>query len=286
MTAILISFFGYSVLAVGQVYQKMGMNLKQNKKNSALPVLIIANIVTVSSSFIILAAVSQGQISVVGAMAGSGLITMAIAGRMILFEPITSNIIYGISLIIAGIFLLGWFSELSDSHYYPVRLAIFSFLITFIFIILILFSKQTSLMGIFIGGLSGSWAGLVALLQKSADMYQGPALLPDSFTEMIKIIAGTVLIPEAFTDEALRVLINPYVPLWVLISTSSMIMIHFAFLKGHAVTVIPVYTALLIIVPVSGGFLAFNENLNYLQWIGVIVIIAGSLLVNMKRKFS
>ncbi len=284
MTGILLSFLGYSVLAAGQIFQKKGMDLRRKGSGAALPVLIAANSVTISSTFIILAAVSWSPVSLVGAMAGSGLITAALAGSFFLGERITRRSLVSILLIMAGIFLLGLYREISVPLFRPWVLFVFSAGITFFFVSALFFHRDGAHTGSLLGALSGSWAGLVTLLQKAADLYDGPALIPDTFLHTIHYAAGALLIPDSFTSEAVRVLINPYVPVWIAVSTTSMILIHAAFHKGAASSVIPVYSALFILVPVTGGFTAFGDNLSFPQWAGIFLITIGSIFISLKKQ--
>lgn len=283
LQTLLISFIGYSILNTGQVLQKLGMDLLPRKRRVGVITLIIANLTTISSTFVVLVAISLGDVSLVGAMAGSGLVTMVLASHLILKEPLEARILGSIGIIIAGIFLLGYFAGAPTSRYNPYYLLTFSILVTVALLLGIFLSRNSSFYGPSLGAFSGAWAGLVTLLQKSADLYTGPRFLPLWLTDGIVHLTSLVGIPETFSTEAVRVLLNPYVPLWVAISTSSMFLIHFAFSRGRAVHIIPIYSALFILIPVIGGRIAFRESLGLVQWTGVGVILAGSILINIQR---
>jgi drug/metabolite transporter (DMT)-like permease len=65
-----------------------------------------------------------------------------------------------------------------------------------------------------------------------------------------------------------------------------MVVMQFAYRRGKAIQLIPAFAANTIAVPVVGGVLAFGERLHPLQWIGVILIFSGVLLLTLKTSYD
>jgi drug/metabolite transporter (DMT)-like permease len=75
---------------------------------------------------------------------------------------------------------------------------------------------------------------------------------------------------------------NPWALSWIVISLVSMVVMQFAYRLGKAIRLIPAFAANTIVIPVLGGVLTFGERLHVFQWIGVILIFAGVLLLTLK----
>jgi multidrug transporter EmrE-like cation transporter len=110
-----------------------------------------------------------------------------------------------------------------------------------------------------------------------------------------KISASEVGQSSAFFDMAnfqgspamasvLGAIANPYSIVWVCISLSSIIILQFAYKKDKAIRIIPAYSATNIVLPLISGMLCFGERLSWIQWIGVVAILAGVFLITAKPK--
>ena len=84
-------------------------------------------------------------------------------------------------------------------------------------------------------------------------------------------------------DHAKQVLLNPYALLWIVLSVSSMVIIQFAYKHDKAIRIIPAFSANYILIPVLLGVLCFRETLHPFQWIGILLILIGVLLVTLPR---
>ena len=83
-----------------------------------------------------------------------------------------------------------------------------------------------------------------------------------------------------------NLLSNPWALTWISISLVSMVVMQFAYRRGKAIQLIPAFAANTIVIPVVGGVLAFGERLHLFQWIGVILIFAGVLLLTLKAGYD
>ena len=87
--AVLVAFAGYSLLNISQATQKIGLGLYQTHRLKGALLWAAATGCTSVSVFIVLYAVSLGSVSVVGAMAGTGLASLVIFSGLVMKERIT-----------------------------------------------------------------------------------------------------------------------------------------------------------------------------------------------------
>ena len=266
--SLFIAFTGYSVQNISQATQKLGfLKMKENKKNGML-VWGGATIGTGLSTLILLAAVSIGQVSLVGAMAGTGLISMTVYSGLILKEQIDRNEIIGVLLILIAAVFIGLFAQNSSESVIEIKLLTLKLIIVSVLYctLWLIFRKQKKALCITLGGFSGALGGFVSQFQKISTA---------------KSIGGDLV---ASVDPGLGVLINPYTLFWILLSVCSMAVLQFAHKNGQPMQVIPFFSANFILIPVIGGVTCFGEVLHPVQWAGVGVIITGVLLITIKSK--
>ncbi len=65
-------------------------------------------------------------------------------------------------------------------------------------------------------------------------------------------------------------------PRWV---APHLFVLQIAYGRGKAIDVIPAFNVNFIVVPVAGGVVGFAESVHALQWLGVAVIVAGTIVL-------
>ena len=78
LLSMLIAFIGYSAQYIAAACQKIGLKVKETKKLKGWAIWVLATSFTSVSVFIVLYAVAIGNVSIVGAMAGTGLVSLAV----------------------------------------------------------------------------------------------------------------------------------------------------------------------------------------------------------------
>ena len=281
MTAILsliAAFSGYSIHAIAQAGQKIGLATATKRRARGQAIWIFSTLSMPASIFLILYAVSIGNASLVGAMSGSGLASLAVFSHLYMRERITRRELIGVFTIIAAALLIGFF-RVEDAGGNPNLTALYIYFPavcgTYLLLWLV-FHKRSRIVGIVIAGLAGALGGFVPLFQKISTSPLGlsRALLHFQFRNETAL---TTLL-----HRGANLLSNPWALTWIVISLISMVVMQFAYRRGKAIRLIPAFAANTIAIPVVGGVLTFSERLHVFQWIGVILILAGVLLLTIK----
>ncbi|UCF99777.1 MAG: EamA family transporter [Spirochaetaceae bacterium] len=285
MTAVLsllAAFAGYSIHAIAQAGQKIGLAIAEQRRTKGLLVWVLSTVSMPLAIFLVLYAVSTGNAAIVGAMSGSGLASLAVFSHLYMHERITKREIVGVFTIVTAAILIGSFqleptakeTSLSTLYIYlPVVCLTYMILWT-------LFRKRGHIVGIVISGLAGALGGFVPLFQKVSTSSLGlsRAVLHLQFQRENTL---TTLL-----QKGARLLSNPWALAWIAISLISMVVMQFAYRRGKAIQLIPAFAGNTIAIPVVGGVLAFSERLHPLQWIGVTLILAGVLLLTFKTSYD
>ncbi|MDA3939205.1 MAG: hypothetical protein PF693_07840 [Spirochaetia bacterium] len=265
--SLFIAFLGYSVQNISQASQKLGFLRMKKDKKIGIIIWGIATIGTGLSTIILLAAVSLGQVSLVGAMAGTGLVSLTIYSRFVLKEIPGRKEILGVSLIIISAIFIGLFAQDTDVSIIVLDLLTIKLIIvSFIYVLLwLVFLKKKKVLCVVLGGYSGALGGFVSQFQK----------ISTSGSLDGKFITGSI--------SGIETLLNPFTLFWILLSIASMTVLQFAHKNGQPMQVIPSFSANFILIPVMGGVTCFGEILHPVQWVGVGVIIIGVLMITIKR---
>jgi drug/metabolite transporter (DMT)-like permease len=278
MLSIILGFLGYSVLNVSQATQKIGLVLAQTKKARGRLLWLLATFGTLASSVLVFAAVAVGDASsLVGAMAGAGLASLAVFSHFVMKERIGRKEILGVVVIVLSAGLIGIFSQVNPPS--PARLdVLFGFLAVCAAVSIgawIVFRKNPSVCGIVIGVFSGALGGFVPLFQKVSTSELGQSL------SLFPAPAG----PErnAFAS-LIAMLSNPFTIAWIVLSLSSMLVLQFAYKKAPVIRIIPFFSAATIVIPVLGGVMGLGERLHPVQWAGVLLILGGLVLLTAKKR--
>jgi uncharacterized membrane protein len=281
MTAILsliAAFCGYSIHAIAQAGQKIGLATAARHKARGRIIWILSTISMPSAIVLILYAVSIGNASVVGAMSGSGLASLAVFSHLYMHERITRRELIGVFTIISAAVLTGSF-RVEAAVAEPALTALYIYFPAVCGIYLVLWLvcvKRSRIVGIVIAGLAGALGGFVPLFQKVSVSPPGlsRALLHFQFANETAF--------TALLHKGADLLSNPWALTWIVISLVSMVVMQFAYRRGKAIQLIPAFAANTIAIPVMGGVLAFGERLHPFQWIGIILIFAGVLLLTIR----
>ena len=285
MTAVislLFAFAGYSIHSIAQAGQKIGLAITDRHRAKGVIVWILSTLSMPIAAFLILYAVSIGNASLVGAMSGSGLATLAVFSHLYMHEGISKQELIGVFTVIVAAILIGSF-RLDTIAKEPSLSALYIYLPVVCgsyLLFWLLFRKRIDIVGIAIAGFAGALGGFVPLFQKVSTSPRGLSQPLLRFHFRTESPISTLL------QKGADLLSNPWALAWIVISLLSMVVMQFAYRRGKAIQLIPAFAANTIAVPVVGGIVAFEERLHPVQWIGVALIITGVFLLTLKTSYS
>ena len=251
-------------------------------KKKGVAVWITGTLFTSVSVFLVLYAVSIGSVSLVGAMAGTGLASLAVFSALVMKERISRQELLGIIVILIAAVMIGSFSkEMKPARILLSSLFLFLGLTGALYLSLWIISyNKKELLGLVIGGFSGALGGFVPLFQKVSTAEVGRSRALFDTERMLDSDLPGIVLPAA------KILSNPYALLWILLSIASMVVLQFALTRGKAIRTIPAFSANYILVPILGGMICFGERLHPLEWLGLVFILSGVLLLTVKPAAS
>lgn len=264
LTSALLAFGGYSLLNLSQAGQKIGLELRNRAPFAGWGLWVATTAATSVAFAIVFAAVAIGDVSVVGAMSGTGLAALAVFGRFAMKEHFRPQHVVALVAIIGGATLVALFRREFTPTLNVSALWLFLAAGTAGYGVSFLLLRRGRLIGVVIGGLSGFLGAYSQLFQ---ELGSGGIVAGSTAAQIVATLA---------TD--------PITLVWGGLSVASMVVIQFAYKHGEATRIIPVFTANFIIVPVVGGIVAFGERLTVVQGIGVALILAGSVVLGGKRE--
>ena len=260
MLCVILAFLGHSLHNIGQACQKIALSTIPRHPVGGKLFWVGASLCTSLSFLILLAAISLGSVATVGAMAGTGLVSLAIFSRFVMHERLTWERLVSIGAIIGGAALIGVFlgPERYDAHI-PL-------------LVWVLVSGIVVCAGGWIwrrnrrgqGMVIGTFAGFLGAYSQ---------LFQELGTSRLDLRAG-------IGPFAAEVVSDPITLVWIALSLTSTVILQFAYGHGKAIQIIPSYMAAYITVPVVGGVLIFGETLILAQWIGVAMIVFGALFLS------
>ena len=268
LTTLALAFFGYSVMNISQAGQKIGLDMKDDRRAAGWLLWSGATIGTLVGVVIVLVALSIGAVSLVGAMAGTGLVALALFSHFAMGEKTTWSDVAGIVTILAASVLIGMFAqeqEGPDARW----LVIHGFTggLVVVYIILWIVAGKGTRAGLVLGGFGGTLAG-------TSMLYQNGATVTADIGPLIQFPLS-----ESLTADRLAPLMNPYLLIWFVLSMGAFFVLQIAYGRGKAIHVIPAFNVHFIVIPVVGGVVGFAETMHPLQWLGVVVIVAGTILL-------
>lgn len=280
--SLIAAFAGYSIHSIAQAGQKIGLATAAKSRARGLAIWIFSTLMMPTSVFLVLYAVSIGNASLVGAMSGSGLASLAVFSHLYMRERINRRGLFGVFTIIAAALLIGFFG-VGEPVGKPNLLALYIYFPavcgTYLLLWLV-FQKRSRIVGILIAGLAGAIGGFVPLFQKvsASPLGLSRALLHFEFRNETAL--------TSLLYRGINLLSNPWALTWIVISLLSMLVMQFAYRRGKAIQLIPAFAANTIAIPVVGGVLTFGERLHVFQWIGVILILAGVFLLTFNAGYD
>jgi hypothetical protein len=160
MLPVAVAFVGYSLLNIAQAIQKMGLSALDTSKRRGWSIWV--------AGVVILLAVSIGRVSVVGAMAGSGLATLALFSHFALGEHVGVREMVGVAIILAAAALIGLFGIETAAPRIGVA-ALFVLFASFAGLFALLtfaFRHRPRILGAVLGGYGGAMGGFIPPFQK------------------------------------------------------------------------------------------------------------------------
>ena len=271
LICLIIAFTGYSVQNISQATQKIGLHMYAKRRLLGAVIWAGATLGTTLSVLIILLAVSIGDVSLVGAMAGTGLLSLTLYSKVVLHEQVGRRELTGVLLILAAAVLLGAFAGDPQEGEILLRLLFLFFagVVLFYVSLWILMRTRPRFLGITVGAFAGALGGFVAQFQKVSASSVGEAIC------FFPALEGP-----------LSALCNPYTLIWIGLSMSAMLVLQFAHRKDRAIRIIPAFSANYIIMPVLGGLICFQESFHPLQWVGLALILAGVFVITRRSARS
>jgi drug/metabolite transporter (DMT)-like permease len=279
LLSVIMAFLGNSMLNIGQATQKIGLEKFNRRKFVGSLLWVIGTLSMTGATLIIMYAVSLGNVSIVGAMAGAGLASLTIFSRFVMKEKVGSKEVIGVAIIFVSAVLIGAFAgEEVVSEVLLKPLYIFFGIVCVIYITgWLSFRKKHKFSGIIIGAFAGALGGFVPVFQKVATSEIGKSL---SF-----VVSDEAVIAEASTgSQLIAVLTNPFALFWIFLSVVSMLVLQFAYKKDDAIRIIPAFAVNYILIPVLSGLICFNEKLHPIQWTGIFFILVGVAFITLKIK--
>jgi drug/metabolite transporter (DMT)-like permease len=286
--AILIAFLGYSLHNIAQATQKIGLDVMPRRRARGWAIWITGTVVTPASPLLILYAVSIGNVALVGAMAGSGLASLAVFSMLVMKEKVRRRELIGVCVILAGVVVVGVFSR----HNRPSNILLGPlFLYLGVAVLLsaaaLLASLRRKRVGIAIGLLAGVLGGFVPLFQKVSTSRIGrSSSLVDRFPHSFLARALAMTQEHPLLRRAAQAFTNPYALAWIALSLLSFGLLQFAYRRDKAIRIIPAFSATTVVVPVTGGVLFFGATIHPVEWPAVAGILAGVFLLTLKPRSS
>jgi len=283
--SLVLAVIGYSLLNLGQATQKIGLARARRRRLQGWAVWAVGTLGTSVSVFVVLRAVSIGSLSLVGAMSGTGLISLTLFSALVMGEEVGPLDLVGIGVIVAASSLLGALGG-GDGGGSP-RIGV---LFVYLGVVALLgaglwavVGRRQGLAGMVIGGFAGALGGFGPVFQKVS---ASPAAKSLSLAESMPLVdSGGAQGSESASclRWLMDVLLNPYALVWILLSLISMVVLQFSYSRGRAIQVIPAFSVCFLVIPVIGGVIGFGERLHPLQWVGVVVVLGGVALLTVRR---
>lgn len=273
----ILAFVGYTLLNLGQAGQKIGLGMRKQRRLLAWVIWAAATAATAVSFWFVFFAITIGTVSVAGALAGTGLASLAVFSRLVMKETLRPRDVVAVAIIIAAAAGVALPGEATGGG---VRLVLLYALLgggVVAYVVGIIWgfasasraetdsalrASRRQVAGTLLGGLSG-------FLGAYSQLFQELGTAETTLADGLGAFAGSVIT-------------NPITAIWVGLSLVSMVVIQFAYDHGEAIGIIPVFTANFIAIPVIGGVLVFGQSLTALQWVSVAAILGGSLVLSRR----
>ncbi len=272
--SIAVAFAAYTLLDLGKAIQKHGLAIARERRSKGLLIWAAGTASTSVSSFLLLYAVSLGSIVAVGAMAGTGLASVALFSALVLKEKVGSRELVGVAVILAGPFLLVRVSPGAAATATVVEhlfLMMAGVLGGYGLLVLVL-AMRGRRTGVVFASVAGSLGGFTLIFQKVSISELGRA---SSFVAGRDLSAAN----SAWASRIPDVLANPYALLWIALSILATLILQVSYRHEAAIRMVPAFVVHYILIPVVGGLLFFREAFHLLQWLGIGLILFGAVVL-------
>lgn len=258
-----LAFLGYSIMNISQATQKIGLHILQRSRIKGLSLWTLALLGSGVSFVIVFGALAIGRVSLVGAMAGTGLVSLSVFSWIVMGEDIGIHKIGAIAAILIGAVLVALFSVPGEESVRPQLLWGIPIGVVVLFLPMWAAMRAGPILGISLGAFAGFLGSYSQLFQRE--------------------VATAVPLDSSLLEIIRHVIHNPINLVWIGLAFVSMVVLQFAYRHTQATRIIPAFTGVFIITPVLGGVIVFQETLTPLQWVGVVVILLGTLQMTRRR---
>jgi drug/metabolite transporter (DMT)-like permease len=272
--SIVVAFVAYSLMDLGKAVQKQGLATVRKSRRRGLLIWAAGSVSTSVSSFLLLYAVSLTSIVVVGAMAGTGLASLALFSALVLKEKVGPRELAGIAAILAAPFLLvsvypgAQATRPVVDHLFLMMAGVLG---GYGLVVLVLTARRLRT-GVVVASAAGSLGGFTLIFQKVSTSELGRA---SSFVAGRDLSAAN----DGLASRILLVLANPFTLLWIALSIIATLILQLSYRREAAIRVVPAFGLHYILIPVLGGLLFFREPFYPLQWLGIGLILLGAFLL-------
>lgn len=269
IAAALFAFAGYTLLNVGQAVQKEGIRrlaraTPEHGRGLARFIWAIGLIATFVSAPIVLTALSIGDVVVVGAMAGTGLVSMALVSVLLFGEHIRGWGVFALVLIVLGSGgIAATAPEPAAAEFSLLQVGIVVAVVLVLGLAVIPISNNR-LRGMALSGWAGAIAGTSTLVQRGATLASGGTDGGASFARL------------------LDTLLSPLTAGWVTLSFVSFLIAQRSYRRADAIEVVPAFSVAFMLVPIAGGVLVYGETFLFVQWLALIPTAAGVWMLSRR----
>ncbi len=264
IVGMLLGTVGALCLNVGKGIQKWkvhvlghGREMFSSEHRRDFSVWLVGALMTATATVWFAAALKMtDKTSLVSSLNGVGLIGLVIFAALVLKERLGLREILGAGLVVAGTTLMGYFDQpLPTGQAYSLTRFILSGVVVFaLFTPLIAFSLITKkLHGFSFGAVVGSLIGIAMIMGDMGLVKSGQSIL--------------------------GMLSNPYPYLALLLGAIALALTQFAFWRSTAMIVVPTINSFIVFVPVIIEYITFGTVLRSVQYLAILVIVAGVILL-------
>lgn len=244
-----------------------------------------------SSTFFAAGAFALASITIIQPLYGFGLIVLVIFIRFYLKEKINRLDIFGVLFGVIGIIVIGISARLLPVVSYTDTLDMFLHFRGIIFFAVFL---SIALISYIVSEKTKKTTSLVFLVISSAIWTSTQNI----FNKAVATAVRDAGLRGAFFGEAWLYTWS-FVLLFLFVSIIGIIMLNIAYQQGHGVIILPIWTAMQVIIPVLSGIIVFREwqpGTGYEGWeiavqsVGIIIMLASIVVLSIsngrKEEFS
>ncbi len=244
-----------------------------------------------SSTFFAAGAFALASITIIQPLYGFGLIVLVIFIRFYLKEKINRLDILGVFIGVAGIVVIGVTARTLPEVPYTDLLDLFLDIRGIVFFAVFL---SIALVSYIVSEKTKKTTSLVFLVISSAIWTSTQNI----FNKAVATAVRDIGLKGAFFGEA-WLYTWTFVLLFLFVSIIGVIMLNIAYQQGHGVIILPIWTAIQVIIPVLSGIIVFREwqpGSGYIGWeiavqsVGIIVMLTSIVILSIsngrKEEFS